>query len=224
MFTYLDIETIPSQRNEAKARAAARVTPPGNISKAESIAKWEAEKRPALEEEQWRKTSFDGGWGEIVCICWAVMDGPVREATRPTLGDSEADCLASFFAGVLDDCRAYNGRPITWVGHNLAGFDLRFLWQRAVVLGVPPPVKMRHNATPWSGVIVDTMHEWAGTRGSVKLTELCEILRIDVGHEDTIDGSQVWDEYQAGRFDTILSHCRADVERTRAVHQRMLFA
>jgi len=222
MHVYLDCETIPSQRNEAKARAAARVSPPGNISKAETIAKWEAEKRPGLEDEEWRKSSFDGGWGECVCICWAVLDEEVSAATRPTIADSEADMLRTFFGSMEGAQIRHHGRPITWVGHNI-GFDLRFLFQRAVVLGVQPSVQLRQDATPWSGKVVDTMHEWAGTRGSVKLVDLCAALRIDVGHEDTITGAEVWDTYKAGNFDVVLRHCRADVERVRAVHRRLLF-
>lgn len=223
MFVYLDIETIPSQRNEAKARAAARVSPPGNISKAETLVKWEAEKRPALEYAEWEKTALDGGWGELACICWAIGDGPVQEATRPTIADSEADVLSAFFSSIQSAQESHNGRLPHFVGHNLAGFDLRFLWQRAVVLEVPPPFKMRQDATAWSGVLTDTMHLWAGTRGFVKLPELCEALRVDVGHEDTIDGSKVWECYKAGDFATVLAHCRADVERVRAVHRRMTF-
>ena len=225
MFVYIDIETIPSQRNESKERAASKVAPPANITKAETLAKWEAEKRPSLEEAEWRKTSLNGGWGELCCVCWAVEDGPVEEAVRPTAGDSEAALLATLFDGLQDAQKAYRGAPVMWVGHNITGFDLRFLWQRAVVLGVSPGrIKLHKDAAPWSGRVIDTMHEWGGRRDFVKLTELCEVLRIDVGHEDTIDGSQVWDRYQAGDFETILTHCRADVARVREVHKRIQIA
>lgn len=224
MNVFIDIETIPSQRNESRIMAAAKVAPPASIKKAETLAKWEAESRPALEEEQWRKTSLNGAWGEIACICWAVEDGPVQTSYRPTLADSEADVLRQFLESVAEDQRAIgNRRMITWVGHNLANFDLRFVWQRAVVLGVKPPIALQQDAAPWSDRICDTMTRWAGVRGSIKLTELCDALRIDVGHEDTITGAQVWDTYKAGDVDTVVEHCRADVERVRAVFNRICF-
>jgi len=222
MDVFVDVETIPSQRNEAKERAAARVSPPGNISKAETIAKWEAETRPGKEEEEWKRSALDGGWGELCCICWAVDDGPVLQSCRPSLEDSEKHMLATFLGAISDEQEQQRGRPITWIGHNITGFDLRFLWQRAVVLGIKPPIKLQQDATPWSGKVIDTMHTWAGNRGSIKLTDLCAALRIDVGHDDTIDGSMVWDEYKAGRFYTVLHHCRADVERVREVYRRMV--
>lgn len=222
MFVYLDIETIPSQRNESRERAASKVAPPGNITKPETLQKWNEEKRPALEEQEWAKTSLDGGWGEIACICWAVSNEAVQEATRPTLEDSEGGALAFFFDSIVEAQDASHGRYPTWVGHNITGFDLRFLWQRSVVLGINP-IKLNHDATPWSGKVVDTMRTWAGTRGFTKLTDLCEALRIDVGFEDTIDGSQVWETYKKGDFQTVLNHCRADVERVRQVHKRMMF-
>lgn len=223
MYIYLDIETIPSQRNESRELAAAKVRHPGQMTKPETIAKWDEEQRPAAEDEQWRKTALNGAWGEICCICWQAEDGIIEQATRPTIADSEEIMLRSFFDGVVEEQAKAHGRPIHWVGHNIASFDLRYLWQRAVVLGVQPPVKLRQDATPWAGTVIDTMYLWSGAKGSIKLTELCAALRVDVGHEDTIDGSQVWDEYKAGRFDVILTHCRADVARVREVHRRMEF-
>lgn len=222
MIVYLDTETIPSQRDEAKAIAVSKVSIPGNISKPETIAKWEEEKRPGLEEEQWRKTALNGAWGEIACICWAIDSGPVNSALRPDATKDESKVLVDFFDDIELQKQHHNLREITWVGHNISGFDLRFLWQRAVVLGVKPPIKLRQDARPWSDFVFDTMHEWSG-RDYTKLTDLCAALRVDVGHEDTIDGSQVWDCYQRGELQTILNHCIADVERVRECHKRMTF-
>lgn len=42
----LDIETIPAQRDDIREYVASKVTHPGNISKAETIAKWNEEKPP----------------------------------------------------------------------------------------------------------------------------------------------------------------------------------
>jgi hypothetical protein len=221
---FIDIETIPAQAriNEAKRAAAAKVKPPGAMKKAETIAKWNAEQRPAAEAEAWHKTALNGAWGEIVCICWATDTSPVRSAYRATAAYSEGELLARFFAAMTDLRAMSNGREITWVGHNVTGFDLRFIWQRAIVLGVRPSIKLRQDAKPWGDMVFDTMAQWSG-RDFIKLTDLCAALSIDVGHEDTIDGSQVWEFFEAGDIKTVLTHCIADVERVRKVHKRMTF-
>ena len=47
MKIYLDIETIPGQSPELKTEIAATIKPPGSMKKAETIARWEAEEKPA---------------------------------------------------------------------------------------------------------------------------------------------------------------------------------
>ncbi|WP_284692740.1 3'-5' exonuclease, partial [Escherichia coli] len=39
--------------------------------------------------------------------------------------------------------------PPVFIGHNIAEFDLKFLFQRAVVLGVKPPKVIPFGARPW---------------------------------------------------------------------------
>jgi hypothetical protein len=68
---------------------------------------------------------------------------------------------------------------------------------------------------------VDLRTEWYGTqaRGGTKLTDLCEAFGIEV--DDTIDGSQVAERWDAGDIDTIVRHCEADVERVRELYARI---
>ena len=47
-----------------------------------------------------------------------------------------------------------------WIGHNIVSFDLRFLWQRCLVLGIRPPVPLPLEGR--DGIVTDTMIEWAG--------------------------------------------------------------
>ena len=46
MNIYLDIETIPGQRQGLKDEIGKTITHPGSMKKAETIAKWEAEQKP----------------------------------------------------------------------------------------------------------------------------------------------------------------------------------
>ena len=216
MLIYLDIETIPSQRADVIERGPELVKVPASYKNEEKIEAYRAEHA----DEAYRRTALDGGYGEIVCICWAVDDGPVEESTRASADESEADLLARFFAAAKAAADASPASLPAFVGHNIA-FDLRFLHHRSVVLGVHHPIHLPYNAASWQGRYVDTMFEWSGARGSIKLVDLCDVLGIEV--DDEIDGSQVWDRYQAGDIDTIVKHCRADVERVRQVYRRLQY-
>src|SRR5574337_886391 len=110
------------------------------------------------------------------------------------------------------------------VGHNHAGFDLRFIWQRAVILGVKPPIWWPHNARPWdTDVVFDTMVQWAGTGNRISMDNLCAALGLP-GKSEGMDGSMVWDAVKDGRISEVADYCKGDVERTRAIYKRMTFA
>ena len=224
-FIYIDIETIPSQKPEARDEIAKAISVPGNISKPETIAKWHAEKKPLAIEDAWRKTSFNGDRGEVVCIAWAYNDETPESVQRDVNG-SEAELLGAFFSNIAKNMKSMHRLP-TFIGHNVRDFDLRFLWHRAVILGVKPEVSLPHNVRPGDDRIYDTMTEWAGWGGKISLDRLCRALGIplkgsELGGEE-IDGSKVWDFVEAGRIDEVVAYCRADVERVRGVHQRMTF-
>lgn len=226
MHIYLDIETIPGQAPGLKNEIARGVSPPANYSKPETIAKWEAETKPGLIEETWRKTSFAGDRGEVICIGWAVDDAPAETLTR-TLSSPEAWLLGEFFGAVHRAIEASHGRVPRWVGHNVRDFDLRFLYQRAVVLGLRPPFALPHDARPGSEFVFDTMTAWAGWGGRVSLARLCTALGLpakgsEIGEEE-MDGSRVWDMVKAGRLDDVAEYCRGDVERVRLLHHRLNF-
>lgn len=227
MHVYLDIETIPGQAPELKNEIARGIAPPANYSKPETIARWEAETKPTLIEDAWRKTAFAGDRGEIVCIGWAVDDEPAQTLTRAP-GSSEAWLLDEFFAATQRAIQATHGRIPRWVGHNVRDFDLRFIYQRAVVLGLRPPFALPHDVRPGSDLVFDTMTAWAGWGGRVSLARLCAALGLpvkgsEIGEED-MDGARVWDFVQAGRLDDVAAYCRADVERVRLLHRRLTFA
>jgi hypothetical protein len=75
------------------------------------------------------------------------------------------------------------------VAHH-AGFDVRFIWQRAIVLGVTPPSWWPIDARPWdSDRIYDTMTAWAGHGNRIGLDRLCRALGLP--GKTGVDGSQV---------------------------------
>jgi len=218
MNLYLDIETIPSQRGDIKQEIAKTISHPKNISKAETIEKWNEEKKPAAIDAKLRETALGGTFGEIICICWAIDDGVIRTAYRH---ESEAELLSDFYS-VLNAELPDVVTPIKWVGHNITGFDLRFIWQRSVINQVMPMINLHQDAKPWSQNVYDTMYEWAGLQGKDKsLDKICRAMGFD-GKGD-LDGSKVYDAWLAGEHDKIKEYCADDVEKVRKLHSMMNF-
>jgi hypothetical protein len=216
---YLDIETIPSQSPAVHALIAEGVTPPGNISKADTIAAWHADKKPALVDEAIAKTSFDGALGHICCIGHAWGDEEPRSHCIATV-KTERDFLADFF-GIVSK-RIGGLGTVTIVGHNVIAFDIRFIWQRAIVLGVRVPSWFPRDPKPWSGEVFDTMTAFAGSRGTIGMDRLSRALGFP-GKGD-VDGSMVAAMWAAGKYEEIAAYCRSDIERTREIHRKMMVA
>jgi predicted PolB exonuclease-like 3'-5' exonuclease len=171
---YFDIETIPAQDPAIRAELRAAVTAPAKYSKPESIAEWLKENRDAEGDAQWLKTSFDGGVGQCVCIGFAIGDGPAHSYVVSNLTrDDEKTVLQDFFCALTD------AGHVQLIGHNIAGFDIPFLWKRAMVLGVKPPFKFPRNPKPWSELICDTMTLWdANQKAGGSMDRLCRLMGI----------------------------------------------
>jgi hypothetical protein len=173
-------------------------------------------------ESKLHATGLDGAFGEVYCIAAAVNIEPAFVHSRGAdykLKGTERTVIERFFIEV----EAQGER--TWrkqvVGHNVIGFDIRFLWQRCMVLGLRPPRWLPLDPKPWGGECFDTMVAWAGPRDRVKLSKLCQAFGIE--DEDEIDGSEVWARIQAGDYDAVTNHCLIDVDKVRSVHARMTF-
>lgn len=216
-FLYLDIETIPTSNPQVRADIAASVKPPASMKKPDTIAEWEMNAKPGLVEQAVSRSALNGAQGSICCIAFAWGE----ETVMSCIDADEAYLLRSTFETMSSSRPQSYDRPVV-VGHFVADFDLRFIWQRAVVLGIELPRWMPRDPKPWSDYVHDTMTMWAGARNSIGLDDLCKALGIE-GKGD-IDGSAVADLWAAGDHATIEDYCRADVVRVREIHRRMLFA
>lgn len=215
---FLDIETLPTARADVREYIAATVKPPGNISKAETIAKWMAESKPEAVEEAIAKTGLDGSFGRVCVIGWAFDNAPVSVVHS---ADDEPYVLEEF-------AHWMNTNPLstTVVGHNVSSFDLRFLTQRFIVNGIRPPMVIHRAAMAKSwdiDKVFDTMTQWNPDKDKrVSLDKLCFALGIPTPKTD-LDGSKVAAYVAAGRIDEVVAYCRRDVEAVRQVHARMTF-
>lgn len=237
MELYLDIETIPTQRQDVcdyleeslrdeLTLALESVTAPANYKDAEKIAEYCANKRAQLQAEFLDKlkqkiesTGLDGSFGQVFCIGWARED----EGPTTCYGMDERKVLEDFAKSLrINPNEAFN---TTIVGHNVSAFDLRFLTQRYIVNGIRPPMVIARaaQAKPWeSEKVYDTMVQWSGVGGRVSLDKLCLALSIP-SPKGELDGSKVWQWVQDGKHDEIARYCERDVEAARQVHLRMTF-
>jgi len=227
MNVYLDIETIPRQpEKETKIEIAKNVTAPANMKKQETIDAWHngegkyAGEKESVIDEAYRKTALDALRGEICSIAWAIGDGEIEHCGNYD-GKQEADLLRFFFDNVLIGMKVgiHPEKPY-FIGHNIAGFDLKFIWQRAVILGVKPSFELpfggRHRANYFC-----TMQEWAGFNKFVKMDNLAKAFGIE-GKGD-MDGSKVWDTWKEGDYAKVCEYNVDDVRMTREVYKRMTF-
>ena len=245
MNIYLDIETVPAQRpdflDELKAEMSAdlatkiaAIAPPGNYKKQETIDAWYADEAPKIRaamqsefenelDSTYRKTSFDGAFGQVCVIGFAINDEPAITLFNEDWQD-ERTLLENFACCLTSDIEHKDF--VTVVGHNVASFDLRFLMHRYIVNGIRPHsvISRAAQAKPWeSDKVFDTMVQWAGVGNRIKLDKLCKALDVPTPKGD-IDGSMVWDFVNAGRIDEVAAYCKKDVEATRQVYKRMTFA
>lgn len=217
---FIDIETLPTDRHDVRELIASKVTPPGNISKAETIAKWMEESKPAAIEEAVSKTGLDGTFGRVCVVGWAIDGGAMNAVLS---ADNERNVLEEF-ADHMQSARLDVFETCV-VGHNVCAFDLRFLVQRYIVHGINPPqvIARAAQAKPWEAdKVFDTMTQWAGPGNRVSLEKLCMALSIPSPKTD-IDGSKVAQYVADGRIDEVAEYCMGDVRATRAVWERMTF-
>lgn len=215
MKVVFDIETLPTQSPEVIAAIASEIKAPGTYKKAESIAEWEATLKQSAVDEAVAKTSFDGAYGTICCIGWSIDGGDIKSA----VGD-EIVILETFFNDLVES----NPRDLepTFIGHNVSAFDLRFLFQRAVILGIRPPVFIPFNAKSWDSQIFDTMTYFAGFGNRISLDKLSKCLGFE--GKAGMTGADVYPAYLAGKIKEIAEYCEHDVELTRNVYKRLTFS
>jgi predicted PolB exonuclease-like 3'-5' exonuclease len=200
---FLDIETIPAdgEKIDTLKKLWEEIKKKNNngIKKVESDF-----------ETFFRNTSFQGEFGRILCIGYAI-------------DDNDVGCLVGDEKEILRKFWKLAGDTNLFVGHNLMEFDLRFIYKRSIIHNIRPSRELsfaRYRSEP----IFDTMKEWEkwGAQG-VSLHRLTTALGITSPKEEGIDGSKVYDYFLAGKTDEIAEYCKRDVAATRSVYKRMTF-
>lgn len=198
---FLDIETVPAEqgKKDILLELYNRKIEKGN-------------KTLGTFEEYLEATGLDGGFGRICCISYAYDDDPVV-----SLSGDEKEILIKFWTAARN--------VSLFVGFNLMDFDLRFIFQRSVILNVKPSVELsfaRYRNSP----IYDVMHEWSrwSNLGRTSLHGLAKALSLQSSKEGEIEGKNVAKAYIAGKIKEICEYCEKDVELTRQIYKRLIFS
>jgi len=222
MYLVIDIETIATSRKDVIDYIAANVKPPATLKKAESIEAWHKEQSKEAIAEAVAKTGLDGAFGQVVCIGYQT-----QEMSEPAslYGIDEAFLLQGLNLAITELVKFKDMSVTHVVGHNVSGFDLRFLMQRFIVNGIRPHhfLKRAAEAKPWeSDQVFDTMIQFAGVGNRISLDKLCLALSIPSPKGD-MDGSMVSQAVADGRLLEVVEYCKRDVAATKEVYERMTF-
>lgn len=202
MIMHLDIETLPAGPDKEPIMRGLytayqkKHTGPGARNFDEFVA----------------STSFDGAFGRILCIGYALDDNETQ-----VLYNTDEKAMLKEFWQIAKNATLF-------VGHNAFDFDLPFIWQRSIILGVKPTRTISFKRFS-QNEIFDTMQEWnlwGRNHSSGSLHKLALALKLPSSKGD-IDGSQVYDYFKAGRVNEILEYCKRDVELTRQVFHKLTF-
>jgi len=228
----IDIETIPLRAyRDRAAHRLKRSLERGRMSEEQQQRYFEDQ--TAEEERAYGSGSLAATSGRILSI--AVHIGPVvgvqaegseQKASEHVFGidpdgqeESEEQSLRGFLALMSD----FDPDIDEIVGHNVIGFDLPFIFQRCLVNGIR--VRPFVNLAEFNvRGVYDTMHRWwLGSKNRVALDDIVWALGMESSKTDEVEGSRVFELYQAGRLAEIREYNLNDVRVTRKVYERMVF-
>lgn len=200
MNLFFDIETIPAE--EAK-HGILREIHKKKVADGKNVS--------AKFEEYLLATSFDGSFGRIVCIGYAIDDKPAE-----IFCDTEEKMLKDFW----DVAKEAN----LFIGFNCMDFDLRFIYQRSIINKVSPTKNLSFRRY-FHDPIFDVMYEWSkwNMKSLISLDTLAKALGVESSKGEGIEGKDVWNAFQKGKIDEICEYCKRDVDVTRQIYHKMTF-
>lgn len=208
----IDIETIPD--GELLTVEEMMKDHPKTMKKEETIKAW----AEANIDTEFRKRSLNSLKGRLLCIGLKWNDEP-SEIIK--FQESEEDMMCD----LQEKLAAYGSKLVdaaAIVGHNVHGFDLLWLIQRAFkynLKGLMWMLPMDKNSK--RRIDTNDMFNTYVYGAYTKLKDMCKFLNVPTPKDD-IDGSEVYDTYLNGELDRIYTYCMKDVDATYACYKKML--
>jgi DNA polymerase elongation subunit (family B) len=215
MIIALDIETAPNADmipHLPEPKIDSRLKDPVKIADAKAGAK----------QEQIEKMAIDPMTGRVIC-CALVGEGAEYSTIIPALtDDAERSLVKEIMETIgLDGCRI-----VTWNG---IGFDLPYIYKRAMILGVNPANFGAPPLTHWtkrysSDMHFDLMKIWSGwasgADGYVKLDTVAALILGERKTEIDVTQFAVMMATEDGRK-KIADYCLRDTKLTFKLFERM---
>jgi len=186
----------------------------------------------AEEERCYQLGALSAASGRVLCIAVHVGPIPGLEFEGAQLGESEhvfgidqdgnEQDEKQSLTGFLNFMKGFDPETDEIVGHNLIGFDLPFIFQRCLVHGLSAPLFVDLSDYHVRGVF-DTMHHWwLGAKRFVSLDDIAWALGFESSKTAEVEGSKVFELYQAGKLAEIREYNLNDVRATRKVYERLI--
>jgi len=186
----------------------------------------------AEEERVYQLGSLNSTSGRVVSIAVHVgqipgceIEGLTQAQNEYVFGidrsgneQKEAQALRDFLSLMSD----FDSECDEIVGHNIIGFDLPFIFQRCLANNIAARPFVSLGEYNVRGVF-DTMRGWwLGGRQRVGLDDVAWALGFESSKTSEVEGSKVFDLYQAGKLAEIREYNLNDVRVTRKVYERMI--
>lgn len=177
-----------------------------------------------VKEDYINRSALYPEFSRLVCISVGrIRDGKL---TITTYKDTDEKELLERFMGDLDEVVKFRS-DTKLVGHNVKGFDIPFIFRRALVNQIIPNKLIDVGGLkPWDLTCLDTKELWKGTGYyNSSLIAVCLALSIPSPKGD-ISGSQVGDVYYKEGADglvRIANYCEQDVLAVANVVKRCRF-
>lgn len=185
----------------------------------------------AEEERCYQLGALNATSGRVLCIAvhvgpvpgleFAGLEQPQSEHVFGIDSDGEEQSEKKALTGFIELVKDFDCESDELVGHNVLGFDLPFIFQRCLINDIPVRPFVNLSEFNVRGVY-DTMHHWwLGAKRHVSLDDIAWALGIESSKTAEVEGSKVFDLYQAGRLADIREYNLNDVRVTRKVYDRM---
>lgn len=235
--TVLDIETAPTSDERILDRIREGIKPPGNYKKPESIEEWHRTQGHQAFEDAVARTALDGMRGDVIAVGYQHLDfvrdrGRLRfRSEKPvTIRIRKERSVGNFLHGVMgpehvpEDGEENAPEIFRMIaGHNIAAFDLPFMWQQCLRHRVEWPRSWPVLPKPWSNGVMDTMFGLVGTKATISLKDAAYALgvRWDEASIPSAEVPKAWDDE---KDDLIEAHLKNDLLATAEITKILIEA
>ena len=205
-YTVIDIETYPNEE------MIDRLPEPKIDARVKDPVKIEA-KRIEGRAKQIDEMALNPLYGKIACVGYKKEDNK-----GVVICDEEDLVIKEFFEKIIPFGQQNSPKIVTWNG---MGFDVPFIYKRALILGFNPTVSMSHFMKRYQTEIhCDLMQIWMNWYGYEKLNNVATVL-LDEGKQE-FDIKTIKDliKTEDGQSE-IAKYCEQDVEITSKLFYKM---